>query len=55
MNRTIKALGLCVALAAGLGMSLPSYAATTLRIGTVLAPDDPMISRACAGPVRGRG
>ncbi|MCB1461311.1 MAG: C4-dicarboxylate TRAP transporter substrate-binding protein [Nitratireductor sp.] len=42
MNRTIKALGLCVALAAGLGMSLPSYAATTLRIGTVLAPDDPM-------------
>ncbi|PHP67756.1 C4-dicarboxylate ABC transporter substrate-binding protein [Zhengella mangrovi] len=42
MKRFIKALGLCVAVAAGFGMSLPSYAATTLRIGTVLAPDDPM-------------
>ena len=35
-------LGLGVALAAVLAVSLPSYAATPLRIGTVLAPDDPM-------------
>jgi tripartite ATP-independent transporter DctP family solute receptor len=42
MNSTIKALGLCLAVAAGLGLGTPSYSATTLRIGTVLAPDDPM-------------
>ncbi len=42
MKTSMKALGLCVALAAGLGVSLPSLAETTLRIGTVLAPDDPM-------------
>ncbi len=42
MNSTIKTLGLCVAVAASLSMSLPAFAATTLRIGTVLAPDDPM-------------
>ncbi|MCB1518397.1 MAG: TRAP transporter substrate-binding protein DctP, partial [Hyphomicrobiaceae bacterium] len=42
MNRTIKALGLCVAIAASLSISVPAFAATTLRIGTVLAPDDPM-------------
>ncbi len=42
MNPTIKALGLCVAMAASLSMSIPAFAATTLRIGTVLAPDDPM-------------
>ncbi|MXN65565.1 DctP family TRAP transporter solute-binding subunit [Stappia sp. GBMRC 2046] len=42
MNRTIRALGICVALAAGTSMSIPAIAATTLRIGTVLAPDDPM-------------
>ena len=42
MKRAIKALGLCVAVAASLGLSVPSFAETTLRIGTVLAPDDPM-------------
>ena len=42
MNSTFKALGLCIAVAAGLSMSMPSFAATTLRIGTVLAPTDPM-------------
>jgi len=42
MNKTIKALGLCLAAAAGLSLSTPSFAETTLRIGTVLAPDDPM-------------
>ena len=42
MNRTIKTLGLCVAFAAGLGIAVPAFAETTLRIGTVLAPDDPM-------------
>lgn len=42
MKRTMKALGVCVALAAGLSMSMPAFAATTLRIGTVLAPNDPM-------------
>lgn len=42
MNRTIKALGLGIAITATLGMSIPAFAATTLRIGTVLAPDDPM-------------
>jgi len=38
-NRT---LGLCVAAALSLGLALPSNAATTLKIGTVLAPADPM-------------
>ncbi len=42
MNLSIKGLGLCVALAAVLAAPLPSTAATVLRIGTVLAPDDPM-------------
>lgn len=42
MNTTIKTLGFCIAMAASLSMSLPSIAATTLRIGTVLAPNDPM-------------
>jgi len=42
MNVKIKTLGLCVALVAGLGMSIPAVAATKLRIGTVLAPNDPM-------------
>ena len=42
MNSMIKALGLTVAVAAGLSMSAPAFAQTTLRIGTVLAPDDPM-------------
>lgn len=42
MNLTIKALGLSIALASSLGLTLPALAETTLRIGTVLAPDDPM-------------
>ena len=42
MNLSIKGLGLCIALAAILAAPLPSTAATVLRIGTVLAPDDPM-------------
>jgi TRAP-type transport system periplasmic protein len=42
MKSTIKALGLCVAFAASLSVSMPSFAETTLRIGTVLAPNDPM-------------
>lgn len=42
MRPTIKALGLCVAVAVSLGASFPALAATTLRLGTVLAPDDPM-------------
>lgn len=42
MNSMIKALGLTVATVATLGLSVPAIAATTLRIGTVLAPDDPM-------------
>lgn len=42
MNRTLKALGLGVAVAVGLGLSAPVNAETTLRIGTVLAPNDPM-------------
>jgi len=41
MNSTIKALGLSIALAVGLGVATPALA-TELRIGTVLAPDDPM-------------
>jgi tripartite ATP-independent transporter DctP family solute receptor len=42
MKLTIKTLGLCIAVLAGLSLSIPSFAETTLRIGTVLAPDDPM-------------
>ncbi|POF34102.1 C4-dicarboxylate TRAP transporter substrate-binding protein [Roseibium marinum] len=42
MKMSIKTLGLCVAAAAMLSVSMPASAATTLRIGTVLAPDDPM-------------
>ncbi|WP_269582463.1 C4-dicarboxylate TRAP transporter substrate-binding protein [Roseibium sp. Sym1] len=42
MNRTLKALGLGVAMAVGIGLSAPASAETTLRIGTVLAPNDPM-------------
>jgi tripartite ATP-independent transporter DctP family solute receptor len=42
MKLTVKGIGLCVVLAATLGTATPSMAETTLRIGTVLAPDDPM-------------
>lgn len=42
MKSTMKALGLGLAVAIGISASLPALAATTLRLGTVLAPDDPM-------------
>lgn len=42
MKLTFKRIGLCVAVMAVLGTASPSLAQTTLRIGTVLAPDDPM-------------
>ena len=42
MKSTAKALGLSLAVALSLGVSFPAAAATTLRLGTVLAPDDPM-------------
>ncbi|GAB4511433.1 MAG: C4-dicarboxylate TRAP transporter substrate-binding protein [Roseibium sp.] len=42
MKGILKTLGLCAAVMAGLGLAAPAGAATTLRIGTVLAPNDPM-------------
>ena len=42
MNPSIKTLGLGIAVAASLSFGAPTFAETTLRIGTVLAPDDPM-------------
>tara|TARA_R110000868_G_scaffold266274_1_gene525262 strand:+ start:148239 stop:149219 length:981 start_codon:yes stop_codon:yes gene_type:complete len=42
MKFTVKTLGICAALAGALGASMPAVAATTLRIGTVLSPNDPM-------------
>jgi TRAP-type transport system periplasmic protein len=42
MKMILKSLGLAVALSAALGVALPASAETTLRIGTVLAPNDPM-------------
>lgn len=42
MKVTARALGLCLAAALSLGLATPSHAAVTLKIGTVLAPEDPM-------------
>ncbi|WP_193187273.1 C4-dicarboxylate TRAP transporter substrate-binding protein [Nisaea sediminum] len=42
MTFTRKLLGVCAAAAICIGTAMPTIAATTLRIGTVLAPDDPM-------------
>jgi len=42
MTISRKLLGLCAAAAICVGTAMPTVAATTLRIGTVLAPDDPM-------------
>lgn len=42
MRLIVKSLGVCAALAATLAMAVPALSATTLRIGTVLAPADPM-------------
>lgn len=41
MNKHLKLLGMSVAVAT-FGIAVPALAETTLRIGTVLAPDDPM-------------
>lgn len=40
--KPVSGLGLCAALAALLVIGSPAWAETTLRIGTVLAPNDPM-------------
>jgi TRAP-type transport system periplasmic protein len=42
MKASIAAFGLCLAVAISAGAATPSFAAVTLRIGTVLAPEDPM-------------
>lgn len=42
MKTAVKSLGFALAVACGLALASPGEAATTLRIGTVLAPDDPM-------------
>ncbi len=42
MKPSVKSFGLALAVACGLALAGQAQAATTLRIGTVLAPDDPM-------------
>ncbi|HAY48300.1 MAG TPA: C4-dicarboxylate ABC transporter substrate-binding protein, partial [Thalassospira sp.] len=42
MKVTVKTLGLCAVLAGAVALAVPATAATTLRIGTVLSPNDPM-------------
>ncbi len=42
MTVRLKSVAVCAAIAAAIGLALPASAATTLRIGTVLAPSDPM-------------
>ena len=42
MKTMFKTLGLCAVLAGVLAAPLSAYAETTLRIGTVLSPNDPM-------------
>ena len=42
MNKRLQIVGLSVALASVFAFATPSHAETTLRIGTVLAPNDPM-------------
>jgi tripartite ATP-independent transporter DctP family solute receptor len=42
MKSVLKTVGLAVVMAAALGLASTAYAETTLRIGTVLAPNDPM-------------
>lgn len=42
MRLTVTGLTLCAAIAAALAFGAPALAETTLRIGTVLAPGDPM-------------
>ena len=42
MKFPVKILGLAMVATAAVALATPSWAATTLRIGTVLAPNDPM-------------
>ncbi len=42
MKPTIRMAGLCAAIAVALATGAPALAETTLRVGTVLAPGDPM-------------
>lgn len=42
MFLTFRKLALCAGLAAATAVAAPALAETTLRIGTVLAPADPM-------------
>ncbi len=42
MKFTSGAFGICMSAAMAIGLAVPSHAAVTLRIGTVLAPNDPM-------------
>lgn len=42
MNKTFKMLGACAALTVAMGLGSVAQAEVTLRIGTVLAPNDPM-------------
>ena len=42
MQMTSKSIGAAFAVAAALSLAVPATAQTTLRIGTVLAPNDPM-------------
>ena len=42
MKSMMTRMGLCAAVLAGLAIGAPAHAETTLRIGTVLAPADPM-------------
>ena len=42
MKSVLKTVGLAVVVSAALGFASAAYAETTLRIGTVLAPNDPM-------------
>jgi TRAP-type transport system periplasmic protein len=42
MKLASGAFGICMAAAMAIGLAVPSHAAVTLRIGTVLAPNDPM-------------
>lgn len=42
MQLAVRTVGFCAAFAAALAIGAPVFAATKLRIGTVLAPSDPM-------------
>ncbi len=42
MKTSLRSIGICAAVAFTVGLTMSANAATTLRIGTVLAPNDPM-------------